>query len=159
MLAIWGDRLVGKVDQVPGVCYVATMFVHIFYFPIFPLFPLRSYIVVEGSYEQLDFHWDLFGWETMHGFRGVRIPISLKSVFLAYVRAILAVFLAMGTGCLSIILQESKHRPIDLNAAIFFAGVILVSGFLFWFTLWASRATPSRASELQRRIGGLLDEV
>src|SRR5947209_3551118 len=65
---ISGERLFGKVDRVPGVCYVATMFAHINFLP---LVPIRSYIVVEGT-------------ESSKEFRGRPIPLNLKSVFVAY---------------------------------------------------------------------------
>lgn len=84
MLSIEGERLFGKVDRVPGACYVATMFAHVHFLP---LIPIRSYIVLEGT-------------ESSKEFRGKPISLNLKSVFVAYADA-WAGALALGTGLLA----------------------------------------------------------
>lgn len=70
MIIIYGERSYGKVDRVPGVCYVLTVFAHLNFLP---LFPLRSYIVLEGT-------------ESGGEFRGKQIGISVKSMLAGYVR-------------------------------------------------------------------------
>lgn len=70
MIIIFGERMYGKVDRVPGVCYVITIFAHLNFIP---LIPVRSYIVVEGTEE---------GGE----FRGKQVSVCLKSVLAGYLR-------------------------------------------------------------------------
>jgi hypothetical protein len=70
VIVIFGERMYGKVDRVPGVCYVITIFMHLNFIP---LIPVRSYIVVEGTEE---------GGE----FRGKQVSVCLKSVLAGYIR-------------------------------------------------------------------------
>jgi hypothetical protein len=70
MFVVFGERMYGKVDRVPGLCYVVTKFAHLNFIP---LFPTGGYIVIEGS-------------ESGGQFRGKPIGVSLKSVFTGYVR-------------------------------------------------------------------------
>src|SRR5258706_11011021 len=68
MITVYGSRLYGKVDQVPGEFYVATEFFHSNFITVWPQ---RSWLI---------FH------EAKEGWYGVRIPMSLKSVAVAYLR-------------------------------------------------------------------------
>jgi hypothetical protein len=70
VIIIFGERTYGKVDRVPGVCYVITVFAHLNFLP---LAPARSYIVLEGT-------------ENGGEFRGKEIPVCLKSVVAGYIR-------------------------------------------------------------------------
>lgn len=76
MMIIFGQRLCGRVDQVPGICYVATRFFHFYYLP---LVPLSSWAIVHGT-------------ETNSGFRGQRIRINLKSILCGWGQAFLLLF-------------------------------------------------------------------
>jgi hypothetical protein len=67
---IFGERLGGKVDRVPGLFYVGTMFFHVDYVP---LIPLRSYIIFQGS-------------EQGEGFQGKQIKLSGRSVLAGLIR-------------------------------------------------------------------------
>jgi hypothetical protein len=67
-MIIFGTRLFGKVDQVPGVGYVATRFFHIDYLP---LVPSQSWLVFQ---------------QTGKTWRGVKIPLSLKSPLISQPR-------------------------------------------------------------------------
>jgi hypothetical protein len=69
MVVIYGSRLMGKTDFVPGLFHVATRFGHIYYLP---LIPMASYVVLGQSGEN---------------FRGVPITLSAKSILLAWARA------------------------------------------------------------------------
>src|SRR5262245_48789843 len=91
MIFIWGERLSGRIDQVPGLCYVATLFFHIFFFP---LVPFGTYIVVDGTVQRTESKAVLLGWTTKHGFQGLQIPMNWKSVFFGWMRG-LFVFLAL----------------------------------------------------------------
>ena len=60
-----GERLYGKVDRLPGVFYVATMFSHLGFIPIWPR---GTYLVIDGSEDE-----KAFGGMT---FRGIPIRAS-----------------------------------------------------------------------------------
>ena len=70
MYYVFGHRLYGKVDAIPGVGHVATKFFHIDYLP---LVPTESWLVTQQSGKS---------------WRGVKIPLSAKSVFVGWARAI-----------------------------------------------------------------------
>lgn len=78
-MIIFGYRLFGRVDRVPGVGYLATQFFHIWFFL---LGPVETFIVPEGA-------------EGLGGLPAQALPrrYSWKSVFIAYARACLAVML------------------------------------------------------------------
>lgn len=75
MILIWGQRLYGKCERVPGEFYVATKFFHLWYIP---LIPLGSWVVIEGS-------------DTEDGWSGTPLSVVAKSVIFAYLRALLVV--------------------------------------------------------------------
>jgi hypothetical protein len=128
----------GKVDQVSGLFYVATSFVH---FAFIPIEPLASYVVMEGT-------------ETGKDFRGVKIPLSYKSVILAWVRSLLGVSLSLaGLGTLigAIVWCSESNDERGVEAGIFglaSLGCALAICGLLWLSLRLTRATPSRALEL-----------
>jgi hypothetical protein len=68
MIFIFGVRLFGKVDVVPGRFHVATEFYHIQFVPIVPM---QTYLVLE---------------EDGDGWQGVKIPLCRKSVTAAWLR-------------------------------------------------------------------------
>jgi hypothetical protein len=70
MAGVHGEHMYGYVDRVPGLCSVATQFFHINFVP---LFPLGTYIVLEGASPQ-------------QGPQGKRIPMNAKSVLVGYFR-------------------------------------------------------------------------
>jgi hypothetical protein len=76
MIIIWGTRFYGKVDKVPGLCYVTTRFGHLWFIP---LIPVETYLILDMPGES--------------GQRGLRIPMSGKSVLAGWLRA--ACFLTM----------------------------------------------------------------
>jgi hypothetical protein len=71
MILIWGQRNYGQVDKVGDFCYVATQFGHLWFIP---LIPIQTWIVIAGS-------------ESGNCFRGVQIPMSGKSILIAWLRA------------------------------------------------------------------------
>ncbi|MDY3560282.1 hypothetical protein R5W23_001511 [Gemmata sp. JC673] len=98
MIIIFGEKSYGKVDRVPGVCYVVTTFAHLNYLP---LFPLRSYIVIEGT-------------ESGGEFRGKQIGISLKSMIAGYARVwIGALTILAGIGAGVELNQALRARQMD----------------------------------------------
>jgi hypothetical protein len=147
MLVIWGDKLYGKIHQVPGVCHVATVFFHFWYLPIWPM---RSYIVFDGP-EYIEGSPDDYGRVkiTAYGFPGVRIPMSFRSVFMGYFRALLGViifytFLAWTSS------PRKQNQPVEdtLTDLALVAGCLL----LFWFSRLLTVASPAKAAALETEL-------
>jgi hypothetical protein len=134
MIYIYGKRFVGRVDSVPGLCYIVTLFAHGFWFP---LLPMQSYLVLAGPGERTH----------------IPIPTSTKSVVVGYVRAIsavVAVWWGLATyGRWNLINpytnQPEWQAPAAITAVAF---ATLVSSYaIFW------RATPKRMAELASTPG------
>ena len=73
MIIVWGSGNYGRCEEVPGFCHVVTRFGHLYYLPLIPTTSLA--VISEDS----------------NGIRGAEIPISMKSVLLAWFRAALAI--------------------------------------------------------------------
>jgi hypothetical protein len=67
MIVVFGSTFYGKVESVPGVCHVATRFLHLFFVP---LFPTGAWLVIdkreraEGGAEAIKLpamHWGSVG--------------------------------------------------------------------------------------------------
>jgi hypothetical protein len=103
MIIIWGARLYGKVDEVPGMFHVATKFGHVWYIPIIPM---GSHIVLE---------------QTGQGWRGVPVSLSGKSIMVAWLRGVgIAgmVFSAIGI-LVTAVDPRGVYGPLMTAAAIF----------------------------------------
>lgn len=113
MIIIWGSRLYGKVDEVPGMFHVATKFGHLWYIP---LIPMGSHLVVQ---------------RTGQGWRGVPIGLSGKSVLVAWLRAGgIAGMIIAGIGMAAE--ANDPHGPLGLiAAAVLFAVCLVVTIFAF----------------------------
>jgi hypothetical protein len=133
MFIIYGQKHYGKVDHVPGLFYVVTEFLHVWYVP---LIPVKSQLVVDGS-------------EDGSGFKGLRIPMNFKSVFMAWYRAalVLMVFAGLAVGC------AEASRPGFVVNALFVPAVMVIGGiFLYWLSS-SSRASYDRALALGEQAG------
>lgn len=102
MIVIYGQKSYGKVDRVPGVCYVLTTFAHLNFIP---LFPLRSYIVIEGT-------------ESGGEFRGKEISTCLRSAVAGYVRVWFGA-LAVIAGVFAGVELNRAIDPLRLNGLVF----------------------------------------
>lgn len=129
----FGTKLMGKVDEVPRMGYVSTQFFHVNYLPIIPT---GTYFVLEESGDN---------------FRGVTLPLSFKSILVAWLRAILfiafivAVFVAIFAAA-----DQKTARAIGAGVGAVFAVAA------FWCTYYlplVSRASYQRAMDLAERIG------
>ena len=155
MFVIWGERFYGKVDQVPGVCHVATLFGHFFWFP---LFPLRTYVVADESMRRVkhEAHYGLVH-ETSYGFAGVRIPMSARSVLVGYLRAVLGfVIFTLGMAVIAFGWELVRPDPTERNplpAFVKLSGALVVAILLFWLSRLATRAGTVRAAELRKQLG------
>jgi hypothetical protein len=122
-MIIFGTRLYGKVDQVPGLFHLATEFFHI---QFIPLGPTRTFLVMEGP-----------------GGGGVRMGLSGKSILFAYLRAFLVV-VCIVAGYWA---YQDKH---DRTTALCVAGA---SALLFFGTYFLSRPNALRAYRLAMKAG------
>src|SRR5262245_33561731 len=131
MIVVWGTRLYGKVDRVPGLFYVST---HFFYAQFIPLFPTSSYLIIDGT-------------EGGQGFQGVKIPMSGKSVLFGYLRATLfiGVLVLVGFG----IAKLAK----DTNTGIALIAAGLVCGLMFPLSYRFARPSAQRALRLAAHAG------
>jgi hypothetical protein len=131
-VTVWGTRLFGKVDAVPNLGHVATKFFHI---NILPLIPMQSYLVVAQDHE---------GWE------GVVIPISRKSVAVAWSR----------TGLLALGIVTCIFGWGEGNALMPWAGLAcVVVSIASNFVGWLNKAGTERAQELtELAVAGLGEE-
>ena len=130
MVIVWGSRLMGKCDVVPGVFHVQTRFGHLWYLP---LIPMGSYLVVGPDH-------------------GVSVSLSVKSILLAWARTI-AFIVAMAMSLYAaILIGEGKPSVPWLMPAVLAAaawGVCLVLCFAPFLT----RASYNRAMRLAAEAG------
>jgi hypothetical protein len=132
-MSVFGTRGYGKVDCVPGVCYVLTHFFHINFLP---LIPIRSFLIIEEP-----------GGGPPRGFR---MPINLKSMAIGYVRgwsigaAIIAGFFA--------VITLTGNKP-DETAAVVCALIALAGAAAFPLSYLVRNANPQRTAELLARLG------
>jgi hypothetical protein len=130
-MIVAGTRLYGKVDQVPGLFYLATEFVHVQFVPIGPT---RSYLILEGAD------------------RGARIGLSGKSILFAYIRAflvivggsVLAIGIIGGIHCLGD--KAMRAEGLGMVLALFAVGGVCL--LLFFLSYRLSRPSPLRAYRL-----------
>jgi hypothetical protein len=100
MVVVFGSTFYGKVESVPGVCHVATRFLHFFFVPLFPT----------GSWLRLDDR-ELTG----GGDDAIRLPrVHWGSVGVAWLRF----FLLVAAGVLGIIsaTKLALDRPLTQTA-------------------------------------------
>src|SRR4051812_41297249 len=129
MIVVWGEKLYGKVDHVPGLFYVSTKF---FYLQYLPLIPLGSVLVLDGS-------------EKDNAYRGAKIGLSGKSVLFAWLRTALIVgmivLLFVGIAGLA-----EKRQSVEM-AAVGFGGIVGL-GLVLWASYRFSRPGAERAVRL-----------
>ncbi len=132
MILIWGSRQYGKVDEVPGLFHVATRFGHLWYIP---LLPMKSYAV--------------FG-EDGDSFRGLELPLSMKSVLVGWARAALIV----GTIVLGIFALLAFGES-ALAGGLCLVGAAVAAGLTFASYRWTPicLASYERAMEIAERAG------
>ncbi|GAB5440350.1 MAG: hypothetical protein Fues2KO_06990 [Fuerstiella sp.] len=135
MMIVWGSGNYGRCDTVPGLCHVVTRFGHLYYVP---LIPTATYAVIS---------------EDSDGFRGATIPMSLKSVMLAWSRAVLLLGSIAGIVLLIMgLVSEIQRGPTMIagGAVLAFCGVLLLATYRLQTFNIASR---QRALELAELLG------
>jgi hypothetical protein len=138
MIIFHGTRYYGKVDHVPGLFHVATLFFHV---QFIPLIPLGSYLVLEGRKQN-------------GGLPAIEMRWSARSVLLAWIRVAI-----IGAGLTSLVLlmisflewSEGKNVPRERLAA----GLVLGAGssLLLWVSYRLTRAKATRALRLAAETG------
>ena len=132
---VFGTRLYGRVDMVPGLFYVATRFFHICWIPIIPL---GTQIVV-GEDDK--------GWE------GVPFGLSGRSLLVGYLRSLLIGVGVFGMVVGAIACFGAPDLQHALNILPLF-GMGLVSTILGALTLMLWRhPTPAQFERLCIRLG------
>jgi len=138
MIIIFGSRLYGKVDEVPGLFHVATRFGHAWYLP---LIPMGSYLVLGQQGDE---------------WHGASIGLSVKSWLIAWLRT--ALFIA-AIVCLITAIMLATATPHRGASAAPWWPYALATPILLGLWLWAMwgdafrRASYDRAVTLSRRVG------
>ena len=128
---VWGTRMMGKVDAVPGVGHVATKF---FYLQYVPLIPVETYLVFREVGEQI---------------YGVQIPFSPKSILVAWFRTgcVIAALVMLIVGLIAF----SDRHPGRAIACILGAAM-LVGAFIYSYYFGPiCRAGYDRAMQLAQK--------
>ncbi|MBN9683210.1 MULTISPECIES: hypothetical protein [unclassified Corallococcus] len=132
-MVIFGSRLYGKVDEIPGVGYVATKFGHINFVP---LIPLEGWLVVA---------------EEGNGWRGSAISMSGKSVLVAWARLLFIV-----VGIISLLTGFFTFAGSHSADAVFsgLVGLSCIGGLIASYKWkWVTHASPERALEIAQEAG------
>ncbi|MGC3998136.1 MAG: hypothetical protein QM767_11865 [Anaeromyxobacter sp.] len=135
-MIVFGSRLFGKVDHVPGHFYVATRFAHLYFLP---LFPTSSWVVLDdGSHESS---------LTSSQWQGARLGrIAWRSVAMAWLRAGL-----MAVSLLAAIFGLGALDDPSLAVSGIALAVMSVAAFAGSYRL--GRADAARAQALARELG------
>jgi hypothetical protein len=137
-MIIFGTRFYGKVDHLPGLCYVVTRFVHIWFVP---LIPTESYLVLEGT-------------ESGGNFRGLPISMSLKSVLNGWLRG--GCFLGIVGGLIATfvtLIRLSEDRPDFMDVIGCFGVFSAAVGLMVLSYKVFGKVSPQRAEELASHLG------
>jgi hypothetical protein len=136
MIFVFGSTLYGKVESVPGVCHVATRFLH---FCFVPLFPTSSWLVVDD------------GELAQGGADAIRLPtLHWGSVGIAWLRF----FLLAATAILAIIsaTKLGLDRPLTQTVPMILLGLVCAASFVGSYRL--TRAS-SQSFEALRGVSGI----
>ena len=122
-MMVVGSRLYGKIDRLSNGWFVATKFAHVNYFP---LIPSGTMLVTQ---------------QNGRTWRGVPLPISPRSIAMAYTRA-LACLVGFGGFILPLVILQG--HPSTAESAFSIVGGTLMVGiaigsFLFWRRASADR--------------------
>ncbi|MCC7252612.1 hypothetical protein [Hyphomicrobium sp.] len=157
MFMLGGQNFYGKIDRVPGLFYVATQFIHLFYIP---LIPMGTHLVVEDQNDMalrrdaplryrtaksIDF---LVGGNS---FRSAKLGFNLRSLLYAWANiALIIIILRDGYYLWEMWEYPSLTEGREAWPTI---GQILACLAALWVIRWSSYASERRAVELGRRLG------
>ncbi|HMC64744.1 MAG TPA: hypothetical protein VKI65_07380, partial [Gemmataceae bacterium] len=127
-MIIFGEQRYGKVDQVPGLFYVATRFIHV---QFVPLLPLGSYVILDGKFRD-------------GGQSEIKIGLSVKSILFAWFRAALwAIAVVIAIWAVISGMDATKGRKPWLNCFVYGAVASATFGAI-WASYRLTRAGPFR---------------
>jgi hypothetical protein len=139
MIITFGISFVGKVDRVPGRCYVVT---EVFQVVMVPLIPIRGHLVREGTETETFV-------SGLQKFEGTHIPISWKSFGWAWIRVLL---FAGALIQLPMIIGHKLGVPPGLHNLILMPGLPILMLIAWWKTRRGLRAKPERAREVEMQL-------
>ena len=122
-MIVYGTHFFGRVDEVEGLGCVATRFFHILWIP---LVPMGTVFLFPDD-------------------RGVSLPVSFKSIVVAYVRAFLFWSAAGSVAAV----------PVTFGVTLCLAIPLGLAWLLMPFVV--RPASAARAAELMARFGGVID--
>jgi hypothetical protein len=133
-MGVFGTRLFGQADRVPGLFCVRTKFFHVNFVP---LIPLASYLVFEEKGRS--------------GNRGIELKkLRWNSVLLAWLRTPLWIGCAVGV-ILGLVIGSGVQHDWQTGAPILAAA--LAAGAAWYASYRLSAASFERAAELTRTAG------
>lgn len=138
----FGDAYFGRVDWVPGMFYVKTRFLHVWWVP---LVPRESWVVEDDG----------------QGKHGHRIHLSWKSVFVAWSRVALGfLFIFAGLFLVASLGADPKQMTVHpiVTAGIFLSVMAMLAGAYALTYRWA-KPCERRAFELAKWMGADPSEV
>ena len=115
MVVVWGSRLYGRTDEIPGVGHVATRFGH---FMFLPIFPMESFFVTE---------------QKGHQFAGIPLKLSSKSVAVGYGFAYSILFFVFGLSALNTVFNPTEafdQEQIPALVTMMTLGMLSVPAFI-----------------------------
>ena len=135
-MIVVGTRPYGKCDVVPELFYVATWFFHVDYMP---LIPTGSRLILGQSGNQ---------------YQVVKIPLSFKSILLAWTRAAFCVA-TFGTGFWALITLLDAKQARETGLLLPVTVALFCAGIFVFLMLYPRRKMPSyeRACQLAKLAG------
>ena len=133
-MIIYGTRLFGKCDEIPGAGHVATQFFHVYYLP---LIPMKSHFVIEGS-------------KSGDGYKAIALDLSWRSVGFAWLRAVAALGLIGGCAVSFIAADESHNMVVGIAGAV--ASIVTMAA-LVWASYRLARPSEQRIGALKQQLG------
>lgn len=162
-MIIYGHRHYGHTDEIEGLGYVSTRFVHIWFLPLVPF----GSIFVVGEDED--------------GMRGVKVPLSFKSVFSVWTRTAallggIASFVAgsmaavNGIGAVNYLIRGIQKGNIKPEAAFNLIMEVAMGGGGICMALVCAavfvlvgrvfrKAGPARKAELLEKLGITMEPI
>jgi hypothetical protein len=126
-MLIVGKKFYGKVDHVPGLFFVATLF---WYVQLIPLLPLGSYLILDEKVKD------------DKDYRCFYVGYSLKSILLGWGRIGLLSVAVVCSIMAVVRLNSLRGQTPNIHGALMAGGVAVAS----WFLLWATYRLWSKAS-------------
>ena len=141
-MIVYGTRLFGKVDEIPGAFHVATKFFHVSFLP---LIPTSSWVVIDGSKKSgvMSSSWS-----------GVQLPsLHWSSIGMAWLRVLL-IYGAIGLAVVAIAAFEGGGvSAVAVPAAL---SAVCVGAAVYSYQL--GKMTPERV-EVFARMPGVPSEL